>query len=74
MSAKAVSTSADGRAKFRLTLETVNARVKDMQYAVRGQLPIEAMKIEDAIANVRIWAVLDYYNNFMVAFIYIGHR
>lgn len=41
-----------GRAKFRLTLDTINPFVKDMQYAVRGRMPQEAAKIEAAIKKV----------------------
>ena len=42
------------RSKFRLTLDTINPYVKDMEYAVRGKMPMEAAKIEAAIKKVRI--------------------
>lgn len=47
------SSSASCVAKFRLTLDTINPYVKEMQYAVRGRMPQEAAKIESAIKKVR---------------------
>lgn len=44
-----LSTSCNGSSKFRLTLDTINPYVKDMEYAVRGKMPQEASKIEKAI-------------------------
>ena len=41
------------RHKFRLTYETVNSRVVQMEYAVRGLLPQEAKRIETDIKQVR---------------------
>ena len=42
------------RQKFRLTYETVNSRVVQMEYAVRGLLPQEAKKIEADIRQVSV--------------------
>ena len=39
--------------KFRLTYETLNKHVLKMEYAVRGQIPQEARRIEKAIKKVR---------------------
>ena len=47
-----LSTSCNGSSKFRLTLDTINPYVKDMEYAVRGKMPQEASKIEKAIQKV----------------------
>ena len=38
--------------KFKLTLDTINPYVKNMEYAVRGKMPQEAAKIEAAIKKV----------------------
>lgn len=38
--------------RFRLTMETINPFVKNMEYAVRGKMPQEAAKIEAAIKKV----------------------
>lgn len=38
--------------KFRLTMDTINPNVKNMEYAVRGKMPQEAAKIESAIKKV----------------------
>ena len=41
---------------FRLTMDTINPYVKNMEYAVRGKMPQEAAKIESAIKKVGpIW-------------------
>ena len=42
----------DKRQKFRLTYETLNNHVINMEYAVRGRLPQEALKIQKAITKV----------------------
>ena len=39
--------------RFRLTMDTINPYVKNMEYAVRGKMPQEAAKIEAAIEKVR---------------------
>ena len=39
--------------KFRLTYETLNKHVLKMEYAVRGQIPQEARRIEKALEKVR---------------------
>ena len=39
--------------KFRLTYETLNKHVLKMEYAVRGQIPQEARRIEKALKKVR---------------------
>ena len=39
--------------KFRLTYDTLNKHVLKMEYAVRGQIPQEARRIEKAIKKVR---------------------
>ena len=44
--------SLDGKAKFRLTVDTINPHVKNMEYAVRGALPQEAARIEADIKKV----------------------
>lgn len=47
------TTSEDGsRQKFRLTEDTINPYVKNMEYAVRGKMPQEAAKIQEAIRKV----------------------
>ena len=54
--APALSSNAEhdtGHSKFRLTADTMNLRVRDMQYAVRGKLPLEARRIEEHIKQVR---------------------
>ena len=38
--------------KFRLTIDTINPNVKNMEYAVRGKMPQEAAMIEEAIKKV----------------------
>ena len=38
--------------KFKLTVDTINPYVKNMEYAVRGKMPQEAAKIEAAIKKV----------------------
>ena len=43
----------NGSSKFRLTVDTMNPRVKHMKYAVRGPLPLEAARIADDIKKVR---------------------
>jgi len=53
----ALSTMADqtreDRSASRLTVETMNPRVVQMEYAVRGKTPLEAAKIEEAMKRVR---------------------
>lgn len=39
--------------KFRLTYDTLNKHVLKMEYAVRGQIPQEARRIEKAIKKAR---------------------
>ena len=50
--------SSDAQVKFRLNVDTVNPYVKNMEYAVRGKMPQEALKIEEAIKKVSRIAVL----------------
>ena len=40
------------RPRFRLTLDTVNPNVREMEYAVRGRLPLEAAAIDEDIRSV----------------------
>ena len=42
--------------RFRLTMDTINPYVKNMEYAVRGRMPQEAAKIESAIRKVGVVA------------------
>lgn len=44
--------SSGKKAKFRLTLDTINPHVKGMEYAVRGAVPLEAARIEADIRKV----------------------
>lgn len=53
MSASRKLGSSEGT-KFRLTIDTINPYVKEMEYAVRGSLPQEAARIEAEIKKVRI--------------------
>jgi len=41
------------RSASRLTVETMNPRVVQMEYAVRGKTLLEAAKIEEAMKRVR---------------------
>lgn len=43
---RSLSSDSGRDSKFRLTIDTINPRVKEMQYAVRGRIPLEAMSIE----------------------------
>ena len=38
--------------KFKLTLDTVNRHLRNMEYAVRGLIPIKAAEIEKALKQV----------------------
>lgn len=46
------SRCSSGQQKFRLKLDTMNPCVKNMEYAVRGKLPLEAAKIDAEIKKV----------------------
>ena len=41
------------RCKFRLTYETLNSRIINMEYAVRGKIPQEAKRIEAQLRKVQ---------------------
>ena len=43
---------AGARCKFRLTYETLNSRIVNMEYAVRGKVPQEAKRIEAQLRKV----------------------
>ena len=49
-----ISTAGGYVGKFRLTMDTINPNVKNMEYAVRGKMPQEAAKIESAIKKVSL--------------------
>ncbi len=48
------SSTSGKRERFRLTMDTINPYVKNMEYAVRGKMPQEAAKIESAIKKVGV--------------------
>ena len=49
---RSLSSDSGRDSKFRLTIDTINPRVKEMQYAVRGRIPLEAMSIEAQLKGV----------------------
>ena len=55
LQAPALSTTVAGRGDtgFHLTTATMNPRILELEYAVRGKIVIEAMKIENAMNRVR---------------------
>lgn len=48
------SRTASEHTKFKLTMDTINPYVKNMEYAVRGKMPQEAAKIEADIRKVSL--------------------